>query len=132
MKLSTKCPSIYSKLHEKFKVEWEKGLLITIGDTVYCNDPNIFNSRPDLAVHEKIHELQQRAMGSDEWWNKYLEDDAFRFKEELAAYQGQAYDIKQRITDRNRLFPFINSLAKDFAEMYALKLTQTEAYKLLK
>ena len=132
MKLSTKCPSIYDKLHERFGVEWKDNLLITIGDTVYCQDPNIFEARPDLLVHEKIHELQQRAMGVDEWWNKYLEDDRFRFKEELAAYQGQAYDIKTRVLDRNRLFPFINALAKDFAEMYKLKLTQTEAYKLLK
>lgn len=131
MNFSTKKPSVYKILHDEFGVEWEDHILITIGDTIHTKDPDIV--RPDLLVHEKCHEVQQREMGIKEWWKRYLEDPRFRLDQECQAYKCQAIWLKKNLNDRNKRFKFIHSMAVDLSsEMYGKVISYNEAYKFLK
>jgi hypothetical protein len=110
MKISTDIPKIYSKIHEKFGVNWDDGLAITYGDTVYAKFP----LAPDVAVHETIH-IEQQKIGADEWWKNYMESEQFRFDQEVPAYQAQVKFLRLKIKDRNQLFQSITKLAKDLS-----------------
>jgi hypothetical protein len=97
MKLSHDIPAIYHKCHEKFGVNWSKGVIITYGDTVYCK----YDLGQDKIVHESTHIKQQEKIDKDEWWNKYLEDKDFRLSQEVEAYRNEAKFIRKSIKDRN-------------------------------
>jgi hypothetical protein len=61
---------------------------------VFAYYPNIYSPSgkelsPDLRLHEEIHLAQQKDMGADAWWNRYLTDAEFRYGEELAAFGSQ-------------------------------------------
>lgn len=132
MIVTNEIPPIYGKLLEVFNVKWEDGILITVGETVYCNDLDVFNKRPDLFVHEKCHAVQQRKLGSSQWWKKYLEDPEFRFQEEVTAYFAQAKYVKEKIKDRNQRFPILNGMCKDLSgKMYGEMMTYQAAWRLL-
>jgi len=60
--------------------------IYTYGDTIYTANTNL---SPDLVHHEEVHERQQREMGVDKWWTRYLEDAEFRLSQEVEAYQEQ-------------------------------------------
>ena len=37
-------------------------------------------------MHEAVHGLRQIAQGIEKWWDDYVQDDQFRFDEELQAH----------------------------------------------
>jgi hypothetical protein len=55
---------------------------------------------PDaLIAHENVHLNRQIFDGADKWWQRYLEDSEFRYREELLAHAAE-YKA-QAIGDRN-------------------------------
>lgn len=125
-------PTIYQRLHEAFGVEWDNNLLITIGDTIYTKDSSILERRPDLLAHEKVHEIQQRKIGIDSWWNEYLSDPQFRLKQEIEAYYGQALFVKERIKDRNKRWPLLDEMCRNVSSpMYGSLISYKEALRIL-
>jgi len=62
-----------------------KPILYTYGDTIY-NPLGV--EMPDwLAAHEFTHVMQQAKSGPEAWWQRYIEDQEFRYTEELAAHR---------------------------------------------
>ena len=98
MKFSKEKPAIFERLHKAFGVEWGKSLVIAYGDTIYHSEP----LDPSLIVHEAIH-LQRQGKNPDEWYNKYIQDEKFRFGEEILAYRAQYKFLKDITKDRNHL-----------------------------
>jgi hypothetical protein len=86
---------IYEKCQEKFgeKVNFNRGTVFTYGDTIYAKYP----MSEDLRLHEEVHVEQQMNYpgGPESWWERYLEDDKFRYSQELEAYKVQADYIIQ-------------------------------------
>lgn len=128
IKISHEIPPIYFKLREKFNVSWENGLAITIDDTIFCK----FKLNQDVAIHEMVHIEQQKKIGVDEWWKKYLNDISFRRSQEIEAYRMQADWIKKNVGDRNKKFVMLRKICKDLSSpMYAIDLPYEEIVKIV-
>lgn len=127
---SPKCPPIYDRIRRAFpEVDWEAGLAITYGDTVYSK----FLLRPEVAAHEMKHIEQQRIFDPSQWWARYLVDAEFRKRVEEEAYLAQAKFLKLSVKDRNQRFSLIHRAARDMASgMYGKLWTYDEALKLLR
>jgi len=97
------------------------------GNTIY--NPGGGPIPPWLAAHEKIHMLQQ---GDDieGWWDRYLVDAEWRFKQELEAHQEEYRVFCVLNKDRNTRIRYKNMLAARLASsMYGNMVTKKEALK---
>lgn len=121
--------SIYDACVEQFGVSFDDGVVWTVGDTIHTKYPLM----PDVLVHEKVHIKQQTSFGVTAWWDKYLNDAEFRYKQELPAYQAQWKWIKKNIKSRNDQFKMLNKIAKDLSgNMYGNLVTYQEALTKIK
>lgn len=129
MKTSDQIPKIYWELNKKFGVQWEDGLAITVGDIVYSK----FRLNPDVAVHEMVHIEQQKKVGVEIWWKRYLAERDFRCNQEMEAYHMQASWIKANVGDRNKRFTMLTKICKDLAgPMYGFDISYEEICKIIR
>lgn len=129
MKIKNDKPDIYFRLKNIFDIDWDKGIIITYGESVYCKFP----ISEDLEVHEGTHVKQQLDYGVEKWWDRYIEDVDFRFSQEKEAYLNQANWIKQNIKDRNERFKRLDKIATDFSSsIYGNIITKKEVWNLIK
>ncbi len=65
-------------------VKLRRGVIFTFGTTIY--NPDRVQLTRALQAHETVHSRRQ---GDDpaKWWDQYLSDKMFRFREELLAHQ---------------------------------------------
>jgi len=124
MIISTRIPPIYFKCKEVFGVNWDFGIAITYGDTVYSKNPIPLHIR----AHEQVHIEQQAIKGAKEWWDRYLVEKEFRLSQEIPAYKAQAEYIKAH---NKGWMPQIRKLAADMESMYGGMITYKEALNLL-
>lgn len=129
MIFSKQKPLIYTRIKERFNVDWEKGLIITYGNTVYCKtDINAFKK-----VHEQVHVVQQGKMGKDAWWDLYLSDDHFRLLQEIEAYTAEVNAIRTNtdLTTREQRRSYIDHIIESISgPIYGYLITRKEAKKL--
>lgn len=111
MIFSTEKPKIYSKLHDKFGVDWDKGIIITCGETIHCKH----QLQPQKVHHEVTHTLQQEEIGEDNWWTKYLSDVSFRLEQEVQAYEVEAKWIMDNVKDKNLRYELIRGIWIDLS-----------------
>jgi len=113
-----------------------KQVLKTTEYTIYCYGDIIYNPSglpltDDLEYHESIHAHQQKLMGVEEWWEKYLEDKRFRLEQEIEAYKLQMeyadehYDRPKRREIKKEI---IKNLSSD---LYGKLLTKKEVKEIL-
>jgi len=95
MKQSREIPEIYWELKKHFKINWGKGVIITYGDIVYCK----WRIKEPKITHEKVHTRQQKEMGVEKWWDRYIKDREFRLDQELEAYKAEVGWIKNSVKD---------------------------------
>lgn len=131
--ISTQRPPahIYNRCVEQFGVDFNKGTVFTVGETIHTKQP----IPKDLMVHELTHVRQQRDFegGYEEWWNRYLEDPKFRYTQELEAYRAQYGWIKHNVKDRNQAHKLFMLIAQQLSgEMYGKVVTLQEAMKAIK
>ncbi len=124
MKVIAEKPPIYDRIARVFGDLWDQGVVITYGDDCYTKSGGI---SPDLHAHEEVHVRQQRAMGKDEWWNRYFVDTKFRLEQELEAYKVQAAYIRQWVGNRRKRDMKLDQICRDMAEMYNGMITYQEA-----
>lgn len=127
MKYSNEKPPVYDECHRRFGVEWDKGLIIAYGDTVYAKNLPI---PPQKEVHEATHIKQQNGQ-PDQWWDKYFTDKAFRLSQEVEAYRNEISFVKRYCKDKNKVTRIIHQLRVTLATMYDC-VDFNEACKLLK
>lgn len=128
MKLSNRIPAIYLRCKKAFGVKWDKGVIITYGDTVYAKHPERIS--PDLIAHEATHIMQQKEIGADKWWGRYLADPAFRLSQEVEAYQNQVTWLKEN--NPKDIDQRIEHIIDCMERMYGGMCTKDEARLLLK
>jgi len=119
VKISSEKPPqwILDEVKEKFDVEWENGVIFTYGDLI----TNCFGEiSEDLMHHEPHHTKQQEEFGgADKWWRRYLDDEQFRFEQELECYRKQYNWVKNNIKSRDEVFFYLKHYASSLSgKMY--------------
>jgi len=103
-------PPNYALLKQVFKITDK--VLFCYGDKIY--NPNNLYVDPIVIAHEEVHSKQQ-GDEPDKWWQRYIVDSAFRWTQELEAYQKQFLEIKKKFKDRNKQTEFLYILANDLS-----------------
>lgn len=128
MKISNEKPAIFKKCQEAFGVDWDSGVIIAYGDTVYTKSKGI---SPDLIVHEMTHIRQQEQIGKDVWWDRYIADKDFRLQQEMEAYENQCKYIRTHIMNiKKRIFLF-EHIWSSMSRLYGHMITYEKAKELL-
>lgn len=103
IRFSNDKPKMYDACEKKFGITW--------GQTTFAYDWTIHSwGKPslDIIIHETVHFLQQdREGGADKWWDRYLDDEEFRYRQELEAYAVQAM-----FTNKRNIFEYAKLLQK--------------------
>lgn len=112
-------PPVYKKAQEKFGVDFYKGIVFTYGNTIHVANGKL---SPDLLVHELVHVKQQAEYpgGKEAWWDRYFEDNTFRFDQEIEAYQAQYRKVCMMTKDRNKRYKDLLFFAKSLMWIYRL------------
>ena len=122
-------PPVWDKLVKAFGVEWGT-ICVAYDKDIYCGDKA--NLSTDVIVHESVH-LARQEKDPVQWWENYMKNKEFRFKEELIAYHTQYDYLRDNVKDRNRLAMYLWRLAKDLSSaMYGSVISHREAMKLIK
>lgn len=131
IKFSPFPPPVYEKCMNAFggkNVDFEKGMVFAYGDTIHSK----FLVPIDLIHHEMVHLNQQQSIGPDKWWDQYINEQVFRFDQELQAYRAQLKFLKSRIRDRNKFYKEKVRLASDLASpIYGNMCTVTYALRMI-
>lgn len=130
MRVSHEIPPIYWWLKTKHfpAIEWDEGIVITVGDIVYTKG----DLTKDLEVHEGVHTVQQMRMGPDLWWDRYVHEPEFRMRQELEAYRAQARYL-EKTRSRESAFHAIMKLAKDLSSpIYGKCCTFQDAHRMIR
>ncbi len=113
-------PQIYERARDKWGVDFRKGVVFTCGDTIHaCYWP----LEPDMLVHEKVHVLQQTNYpgGYKAWWERYFEDEYFRYSQEMEAYRAQYKNLCERYKDKNQRSDFVNTIISHLRRLYGFE-----------
>ena len=106
MRILEEYPPIIERIQETFELKGRE--IFTWGDIIY-NPKGVYIS-DELLSHECIHEEQQ-GKEIEQWWEKYLTDEAFRFKMELEAHQVEYAVYCDKHKDRNERARYLQAVA---------------------
>lgn len=108
----------------------------TYGDAIY--NPGGHPIPEDIVKHEEQHSRQQDAyeddkgLGKDAWWRRYLSDPRFRLEQEAEAYGEQYRYFCSLSKDRNARAKCLRVLAMQLSgPLYQLAVTPTQAKALI-
>lgn len=122
-------PPNYEKISKTFILH--PGILFTYGTTIY--NPDNVPIDDSMVVHEEVHSMQQKDMGIEAWWDKYLQDAKFRTIQELEAYRRQYVFVKKFLKDREVLNRYHRRLATCLSrEMYGKIMSFNKALEEIK
>lgn len=101
----------------------------TYGDTIYF--PNGETLSDDLVEHESVHIDQQKELGAERWWDKYLDDKEFRLAQEVEAYAKQYICVKK--TRKEKIAKrYLEMFAHHLSTIYGLDITESQAYTIIR
>lgn len=109
MKVSMSPPPNHAQIVEAFGAAALRRAVFTYGDTIH--NPQLGHITQNLVVHEEVHERQQKEMGVEAWWERYLIDPAFRLEQETEAYNTQYHSVSGRAQRRNLLPHIVKNLS---------------------
>lgn len=121
-------PPNYEEIVAKFPLASTRGVIFTYGDAIYA--PSGGTVSPSLRAHEGAHaERQGRHKGGpDGWWRDYLEQQDFRFVEELVGHRAEYRQFCASEPDRERRAQMLHMVATRLASpLYGSLVTVREA-----
>ena len=81
-------PPIFDRILAAFPKAGEPGVIFAWGDSIY--NPSGIVIPPALLAHEAVHgERQTKFSDVAHWWESYIEDPLFRYREELPAHAAE-------------------------------------------
>lgn len=128
MRVVNDFPPNIEEVREQFPLTGNE--LFAWGDIIY--NPGGGRIPQQLIDHEKVHQLQQ---GDDVegWWEKYLIDIEFRFKQELEAHKEEYRSFCRVTKDRNKQARYLIVIARRLASpMYGKMIKPLEAVRRIK
>ena len=122
-------PPVWQACADKFGEDNIAHAIFAYGDTIF--NPGGAHIDFAMALHEIVHQRQQRDFGGPElWWDRYLADPAFRYEQEVSAYgmQFRAYSLEHR--NREHRNKYLRGLARALSSpMYAVGVDFWHAYR---
>lgn len=120
---------IYKRAQELWGVDFYKGVVFAVNDKIYTNS----DLSDDLLRHEYTHLHRQQEIGYKKWWKQYFEDQNFRLKEELIAYQNQYKWVLDNVTNIDAIHYYLVRMAEDLSgSMYGEIVDMPTAMKLIR
>lgn len=104
-------PPNFLKIVTAFPKAQSASTIFAYGDTIYVSHPEIVLSRA-LVEHERVHLYRQAEMGVEAWWDRYISDSEFRYKEELLAHRAEYLELTSREPDKRTRISRLNKVAK--------------------
>jgi len=95
--------------------------------TIFAYDETIYVS--EGVILSPAHLMRQREIGVEPWWDTYLKDEDFRYKEELLAHKAE-YWVNVRgmsRSDRHRIA--VVTTKRLIAPLYKFNVSFKKAYK---
>jgi len=114
------------KFKNKFKIT--DGTIFVYKNIIYSN-----NELPyDLVMHEICHIKQQQHIGARKWIKLYLENDEFRFDQEVEAYKIQLKEVR-KMNDKEEYAHILIECAQNLSsDFYGNLISYSEAIKILR
>ena len=66
-------------------------------------------------MHEAVHGIRQKEFGVEDWWDRYIEDKAFRYHEEMLAHRAEYLSMIRDGSNRNMRRMALKQVAKRLA-----------------
>lgn len=119
-------PPNYVQIRKAFPeiAKYQSGIIFTYGQTIYI--PSGRSLTPSLLSHETAHCAQQGAEGPARWWERYIEEIAFRLSQELEAHQ-----VEWEVEGRDGAY-LKDCAARLASGIYRLSLSPRDAERLIK
>lgn len=118
MKILNELPPIYDRILKVFPGASTPGVIFAWGDTIY--QPHNTDYIPAaLIAHEEVHGKRQPDPVA--WWEQYLTDQEFRYREEVHAHAAEfkSQNSHPMYKDRNRSSQLLQRTAcRLIAELY--------------
>lgn len=107
-------------------------VVFAYGDIIY--NPSGRHMERFMLEHEMVHSRQQAEHGGPQmWWQRYIEDDAFRFEQELEAYRREYVVFCEMYKDKNERNNFLRFQALMLSSpMYGNLTTMRDAMTQIK
>jgi len=119
-------PPNYKKIAAAFNITSHENVIFTYGNQLFVPAGERIVIDKPLMKHEETHARQQRDMGVEEWWERFLEEPGFRFQQELEAYR-QQYRAMAGLPLEQRL-GYLDHISNDLSgEIYGNMVTFDEA-----
>lgn len=123
-------PPNYDVLKKVFNLEGHENVVFTYGDELYVPSGAKTKLDKPLLAHEEVHSRQQREIGIQWWWDRFLSEPTFRLSQELEAYREQ-YKAMSGMTAQKR-WGYLTHIATDLSsEIYGNVITFEEAVKVI-
>lgn len=130
MQISSEYPPNFDAIAAVFPAARQRGVLFTYGQTLH--NPAGRHLTAAFLRHEEVHADQQKVIGADEWWDRYLKDTLFRYQQERTAH---IVEYMNALIDGNRADrrSARQAIAKRLSgPLYGHMITFSEAMKVLK
>jgi hypothetical protein len=129
MKIVNDFPPNIAAIRKRFEMTGFPTAIFAYGDTLY--NPSGMEIPPDLIAHEELHSKQQEIYGLQDWWTRYLEDDAFRLGQEVEAYRKQ-YEYAKEKYNRDQRRWVLNEIVKNLSsKLYGNVINKKRAKDLI-
>lgn len=127
-RISHEKPPIYDECVRMFGVSWDDGVIFTYGDTIHAKEGVELTG--DVIAHELVHMEQQKGVGPERWWIRYLNDPGFRLRSETEAYRVQYMYALEHYNSKFRK-RLLHHMAGAMARLYGGICTYDEALSLI-
>jgi hypothetical protein len=130
LKIVNEYPPRFEEMVAAFPEAAGHGVVFAWGDTIYNPSGSVL--RPEIRAHEAIHgERQGGAINI--WWDVYLKDEEFRFKEELVAHKAEYQLYCKRHQNRVKRERYLQHVAEKLAApLYGSLISPQKALDLLR
>lgn len=124
-------PPNYAEIVARFPAvgQYQRKVIFAVGDVIY--NPRRMEISPALFVHEGVHGHRQGA-NPFEWWKRYLDDDEWRFAEEMVAHVAEYEATVAGAGRQVRRRAFKQVASKLASPIYEFQMNTKRATQLMK
>lgn len=123
-------PPNFEKIAAALPAARKPGVIFCYGDKIY-NPSAVMLSRP-LVLHEMVHAEQQKEIGVEEWWDRYIADPLFRIEQEVPAHIAEYRALVEKATNRHERRAALTMVAERLSStLYGKAISDPVARKIL-